>query len=158
MLVVDGEPVTRTALCDVLAAFGVPVVSAASGADAVLVARQHRRAVVILDVSLSPASEAAALAGGLCAACGAALPIIATATDEGLAATARTICAFAALAKPYALDDLLATVRSALALSAAAAQLPCDPASQPDVKGEPTTFPTAPPAPGGSTRRPSRPQ
>jgi CheY-like chemotaxis protein len=113
ILVVDDDADTLDTLVEVLAAEGLSVVGARSGAEAVAAARTAPPALVLLDYRIGDlhGDEVAAM---LRAACGQPLPIVLFSGHGSLEVAARKAGAVVALAKPCSLEALFGCLRRAL--------------------------------------------
>lgn len=114
ILVVDDDPHVLQMIQWVLEDDGFEVQTAADGQEALAQARQHRPALVILDIGL-PLLDGSRVAAELHALYGTAVPLVLITADGHTAHKARQIGAAAFLRKPFEIADLLQAVRHILA-------------------------------------------
>ena len=113
ILVVDDDPEIRQMLRWALEDDGLRVETVADGLQAVDTLAQRRPALLILDMGL-PGLDGYGVAEVVQATHGAAVPIIVVTADGHAATKARRVGAFAYLAKPFELDQLLSAVHRGL--------------------------------------------
>jgi two-component system phosphate regulon response regulator OmpR len=113
ILVVEDDPTLRRIIREVLEDEGFTVESTPNGSEAVRLARHRKPALVVLDMVL-PGANGSVVAGAIREAHGAAPPILLISADAGARRKARHVGAFAFLAKPLELDELIAAVRQGL--------------------------------------------
>jgi two-component system KDP operon response regulator KdpE len=114
VLVVEDDPAMRQSIRWTLEAEGIPVVDAATAAQAIAAAVGGPLALLLLDYGL-PDGDGAGVASAVRERLAEAVPPIVVLTADGRAAEkAARVGAVAYLHKPFELDDLLATVRRAL--------------------------------------------
>jgi DNA-binding response OmpR family regulator len=113
ILVVEDDPTLRRIIREVLEDEGFTVESTPIGNEAVRLARKRRPALVVLDMVL-PGVNGSVVAGALREEHGAAPPILLISADLGARQKANRLGAFAFLAKPLDLDELVAVVRRGL--------------------------------------------
>jgi DNA-binding response OmpR family regulator len=113
VLVVDDDPPMRQAIRWALEDEGLEVETAADGQQAVDLARQRRPSLVVLDIRL-PVLDGFTVADELRAVHGPGLPILAISADGRITVKARRLGAYAHLAKPFELDELVLAVRRGL--------------------------------------------
>lgn len=113
ILVVEDDPTLRRIIREVLEDEGFAVESTPNGSDAVRLARQRRPALVVLDMVL-PGLNGSVVAAALREEHGAAPPILLISADVGARWKAKQVGAFAFLAKPLDLDELVTVVRQGL--------------------------------------------
>ena len=113
VLVVDDDPIVRSLICQALQDEGFVVVAADHGRLALDEARRVRPRLVVLDVSL-PVLGGEAVAAGLRELLGDDVRIMVITADGHPAEKARALDAYAYLAKPFELDDLVRLVRQGL--------------------------------------------
>lgn len=117
MLVVDDDPVVRGMIHQALEDEGLPVITAEDGASALEEARRARPRLVILDVSL-PILGGEAVASELRQIMSdGGVRIMAITADGRPAEKARALGAFAYLAKPFDIEELIEKVRRGLEMS-----------------------------------------
>jgi CheY-like chemotaxis protein len=114
ILVVEDDPRMRQFIQWALEDEGLPVEVAADGRQAVELGTRTRPALVVLDIGL-PVLDGYGVAAALRRAYGADLAILTVTADGRAAEKARRVGAFAHLAKPFDVDDLLAAVFRGLA-------------------------------------------
>jgi CheY-like chemotaxis protein len=114
ILVVDDDPEIRQMIQWALEDEGWTVETAADGRQALEQATRSRPSLVVLDMGL-PLVDGAGVATGLYAAYGPTIPIVVVTADGHAAEKANRVGARAHLAKPFEIDALCDTVRSALA-------------------------------------------
>jgi DNA-binding response OmpR family regulator len=114
VLVVEDDAVVRRLICRALEEDGLRVVPAANGQVAIEHARRHAPALVVLDVTL-PLLSSDAVAERIRAILGDQVPILVITADGHPAEKARVLRAFSYLQKPFDIDELVGTVRRALA-------------------------------------------
>jgi two-component system response regulator MtrA len=113
ILVVEDDPALRRIIREVLEDEGFTVESTPNGSEAVRLARQRQPAQVVLDMIL-PGSSGSVVAAALRQEQRTAPPIVLISADTGAARKTRLVGAFAFLAKPLELDELVAVVRQGL--------------------------------------------
>jgi two-component system, OmpR family, response regulator len=113
VLVVDDDPIVRELICRALQDEGLTPAAADNGRTALESAMRVPPSVLVLDVSL-PVLGSAAVAAGVRELVP-DVPIIVITADGRPAERARALGASAYLSKPFDLDDLVRTVREALA-------------------------------------------
>src|ERR1700730_4827508 len=113
ILVVDDDSHVLQMLQWVLEDVGFEVQTAADGAEALMQARRHRPALVILDLGL-PLLEGSQVATDLHTLYGAEVPIVLITADGHAASKGSQIGASAFLRKPFEITDLVQTVLQAL--------------------------------------------
>jgi DNA-binding response OmpR family regulator len=114
ILVVDDDPHVLQMIQWVLEDEGFEVQTATDGQEALAQARQHRPALVILDIGL-PLLDGSQVAADLHALYGTAVPIVLITADGRTAHKARQIGAAEFLRKPFEIADLLQAVQRNLA-------------------------------------------
>jgi CheY-like chemotaxis protein len=114
ILVVDDDPSIRLTIRWVLEEAGFEVETAADGDEALEQVQRLRPALVVLDLRL-PGVDGQTVAARLRADHGEPLPILLVTAEDRAAAIARRVGAYAFVAKPFDLDDLVETVRRGLA-------------------------------------------
>jgi CheY-like chemotaxis protein len=113
ILIVDDDPVIRAALQGVFEDEGFAVLTAANGREAIQLAAGAPPDLVVLDITL-PILDGYEVATAIRAAHGPGIPILAITADGDAADKAARAGAYAFLAKPFELDDIVRTVRSRL--------------------------------------------
>ena len=113
VLVVEDEPAIRELVRWLLEDLGLPVETAADGADALEQGTRRRPALVVLDLNL-PGLDGVSVARGLRATWGETLPILVVSAMERIAEHAQQVGAFAYLRKPFDVEALPAAVRHGL--------------------------------------------
>jgi DNA-binding response OmpR family regulator len=114
VLVVDDDPIVRGLICRALEDEGIAVVAADNGRLALDEAMRVRPGLVVLDVTL-PVLGGEAVAAGLRQLVAEDVRIMVITADGRPAEKARALGAFAYLAKPFDVDELVDTVRRGLA-------------------------------------------
>ena len=118
ILIVDDEPQIRRLLTVTLEANGYRVLSAVNGQEGLVLAAQHKPALVILDIGL-PDSSGQAVLQRLREWSTAPVIVLSVRDDEKGKVAARDAGADDYVTKPFNTDELLARVRVALRRSAA---------------------------------------
>lgn len=113
VLVVDDDPAIRQVIQWALEDQGLPVETAADGREALDRARQHRPALVLLDLGL-PIVDGTRVSAELRATHGESLPIVIVSADRRVSEKAVQLRAQDYLAKPFDIEDLLTSVQHAL--------------------------------------------
>jgi two-component system, OmpR family, response regulator len=114
VLVVDDDPKVREVAVWALEDEGFAVEEAANRRQAAERARQRPPALVVLDMSLPP-HDGDTVAADLRAVCGPQLPILVITADGKASEKARRVGAYAALHKPFDVNQLVRLVRERLA-------------------------------------------
>ena len=114
ILVIDDDPGIRLTIRWALEDAGFEVETAADGTEALEQVQRLRPALVVLDLRL-PGMDGQTVAARLRADHGEPLPILLVTAEDRAAAIARRVGAYAFVAKPFDLDDLVETVRRGLA-------------------------------------------
>jgi DNA-binding response OmpR family regulator len=118
VLLIEDDPRLREMLQWTLESEGLLVEAAADGDEALERAQERRPGVVVLDLML-PGRDGLAVGRALRAAFGRGLPIAVMSADaRRLVAAAAALEAFAALRKPFDLDELVAAAERGLARAA----------------------------------------
>ena len=113
MLVVEDDLDLRQTIQWMLEDEGFLVETAGDGREALQRARQHKPALVILDMAL-PILDGNGVAAGLRATYGDTVMILTMTADGRAAEKAKNIGAIGYLSKPFDIDALLTAVRDAL--------------------------------------------
>lgn len=113
VLVVEDDPQLRAAISWALEDEDLPHVCLPDGAAAVAWLEEHRPAAVLLDMGL-PLVDGFGVAAALRRVHGADVPVVVMTAGSRAAESAQRTGARDFLAKPFEIDDLLATVRRAL--------------------------------------------
>jgi two-component system OmpR family response regulator len=113
ILVVEDDPTLRRIIREVLEDEGFTVESTPNGREAVRLARRRRPALVVLDLVL-PGLNGSVVAAVLREEHGTAPPILLISADVGARQRATQVGAFAFLAKPLDLDELVGVVHQGL--------------------------------------------
>jgi two-component system KDP operon response regulator KdpE len=121
VLVIDDEPQILRALRINLSARGYEVITASTGAGALRAAAQHRPDVIVLDLGL-PDMAGIEVLGGLRGWLTAPVIVLSARTDSSDKVEALDSGADDYVTKPFGMDELLARLRAAVRLAAAAAE------------------------------------
>lgn len=113
ILVVEDDPALRNIIRDLLTDEGYSVETAANGRQGLQRATARRPALVVLDMAL-PELNGLGVAAGLREQFAPPPPIVVITADGNAANKARQAGAFAFLAKPLELDELVDVVRDGL--------------------------------------------
>jgi DNA-binding response OmpR family regulator len=113
ILVIDDDWSFRQLVGNVLLADGIDVEVAADGQEALVRAAARRPALVLLDW-IMPGPHPAVTAAILRSALGPDIPLVLMSGWSGASELARDLGAVAYLHKPFEIEQLLATVRTAL--------------------------------------------
>src|SRR5579864_2994247 len=113
ILVVDDDLNVRQAIRWILEDEGYLVSEAADGHEALRLVRESRPDLVVLDLTM-PEVDGYAVAAALQTGEGTRVPILLITADGQAPAKADRINAFAYLRKPFAVDELLSTIRQQL--------------------------------------------
>ena len=109
ILVVDDDPDIRTMLCRILEHEGHRVAAAASGEEALRLARQNRPSLVLLD-DVMPGMDGEMVIAEMLADHGKIPPTVLLAVTPRQEARAQEIGAVAGLCKPFSVESLLKTI------------------------------------------------
>lgn len=109
VLLVEDDPATAEMIAIVLAGQRLVVDHLATGARAAAYAREHRPALILLDLMLTDL-HGVAVCRALRAVCATPIVIVSATRDEGVIAAAMAAGAHDYLPKPFAVHDLLARV------------------------------------------------
>ena len=113
VLVVEDDEMLRQTIRWALEEEGVEVEIAADGQEAVDSVAQRRPSLVLLDMGL-PLVSGDGVASAIRAQYGTSVPVVVLTADGRAAEKAQRVGAVAYLHKPFELDDLITTVRTAL--------------------------------------------
>ena len=113
ILIVDDDAQLQRTMQWLLEDEGLKVETASNGEEALAMAREHRPALVILDLNL-PALDGEGVMAGLRAVHGTTIPVIVVSSDGLIDQRAREMGASSWLSKPFEIDELVAAVWGAL--------------------------------------------
>jgi two-component system chemotaxis response regulator CheY len=117
VLIVDDENAIRELLAEVLRDEGYAVLTATNGAQALAVLHTHAVDAIVLDLAMPVMSGVVFRHQQLLQPTLATIPVIVLSADHDLEKQSQALRPFAWLAKPFQLQEVLATLASACAVS-----------------------------------------